>query len=116
MKISNRIITFKGNKLNLTGRILKEESIAPAFTLVSGDMQEVKLSDFKDKIKIIFTFPSLDTPVCDLEVKEFNKKSGDIFSDVVIIGISKDLPFAQSRFCINNQIKNIKILLMQNIL
>jgi len=105
-----RQITFKGNLLNLAGRSLKINSLAPDFKVTSSDMKEATLSDFKQKIKVITTFPSIDTPVCDLQVKEFNKKATGFSPDVVVIGISKDLPFAQSRFCESNNIKNVVIL------
>lgn len=102
----HRNITFKGGPLALSGRILKTGNPAPDFKVVTQDLQEVSLSDFKDKIKVISSFPSLDTPVCDLQVKEFNKKAAQVSSEVVILGISKDLPFAQKRFCSANDIKN----------
>lgn len=101
-----RSVTFKGTRLTLTGKQVKEGRRAPDFKLISQDLKEVSLSDFDGKIKIINFFPSLDTPVCDLQVKEFNKKAAGIDPDVVIIGVSKDLPFAQARFCSVNEIKN----------
>jgi thiol peroxidase len=101
-----RSVTFKGIRLTLTGKQVKEGRRAPDFKLISQDLKEVSLSDFDGKIKIINFFPSLDTPVCDLQVKEFNKKAAGIDPDVVIIGVSKDLPFAQARFCSVNEIKN----------
>jgi len=101
-----RSVTFKGVRLNLTGKQVKEGRRAPDFKLISQDLKEVSLSDFDGKIKIINFFPSLDTPVCDLQVKEFNKKAAGIGPDVVVIGVSKDLPFAQARFCSVNEIKN----------
>ncbi len=99
-------ITFKGNPLTLAGRKLKINSPAPEFRAAGLDLQEVKLADFSNKIKVISSFPSLDTPVCDLQVKEFNKRAAGLGQDVVVIGISKDLPFAQKRFCSLNEIKN----------
>ena len=101
-----RTVTFKGARLTLTGRCVKEGRRAPNFKLISQDLKEVSLSDFDGKVKIINFFPSLDTPVCDLQVKEFNKKAAGLSSDVVVIGVSKDLPFAQARFCSANEIKN----------
>ena len=101
-----RKITFKTNPLTLVGRNLKPGLPAPDFSVVSQDLKEVKLSGFGAKIKVISSFPSLDTPVCDLQVKEFNKKAGGFSENVVVIGISKDLPFAQKRFCQENSIKN----------
>ena len=105
-----RNITFKGSPMTLVGRALKPGSLSPEFKATSQDLKEVSLSDFKGKVKIITSFPSLDTPVCDLQVKEFNKRAGSFSGDVVIIGISKDLPFAQKRFCETFEIKNVSVL------
>lgn len=101
-----RTITFKGNPLALFGRVVKIGDPAPDFRVTSQDMEEIRLGNFSGKIKVISSFPSLDTPVCDLQVKEFNKRSAGFSSDVVVIGISKDLPFAQKRFCGEHDIKN----------
>lgn len=103
-------IHFKGSPLTLVGRHIQKGSLAPGFKVTSQDLKDVTLSGFKGKVKIITSFPSLDTPVCDLQVKEFNKKAAGLSSDVAIVGISKDLPFAQARFCQDNDIKNVSIL------
>jgi len=105
-----RTVTFKGNKLNLVGRALTIGKPATDFKVTTGDLQEAGLADFKDKIKVLTSFPSLDTPVCDLQVKEFNKLASSLGPEVVVIGISHDLPFAQKRFCESFEIKNIKVL------
>jgi thiol peroxidase len=102
-------ITFKGNPLTLVGRALRVQDIAPDFRVTSQDLKETGLADFKDKIKILTSFPSIDTPVCDLQVKEFNKRASGLSGEVVIVGISKDLPFAQRRFCESFEIKNVRI-------
>ena len=102
-------ITFQGNPLTLVGRTIKTGMQAPDFKVASQDLKEVSLSDFEGKIKILTSFPSLDTPVCDLQVKEFNKRASGLGPDVVIVGISKDLPFAQKRFCETFEIKNARI-------
>jgi len=102
----SRKITFKGNPLTLVGRVLNVGAQAPDFKVTSQELKEVTGYDFRDKIKLISSFPSLDTPVCDLQVKEFNKRASGVSKDLVIIGISKDLPFAQKRFCQANEIKN----------
>lgn len=101
-----RMVTFKGTPLALIGKPVKVGRQAFDFKLISQDLKVVKLSDFSGKIKVVNFFPSLDTPVCDLQVKEFNKKAAGLSSDIVVIGISKDLPFAQARFCSVNEIKN----------
>lgn len=105
-----RIVHFKGSPLTLVGSPVKQGAAAPSFKVISQDLKEVTLADFKGKIKILTSFPSLDTPVCDMQVREFNKKASDISTDVAIIGISKDLPFAQARFCQDHDIKNISVL------
>jgi thiol peroxidase len=105
-----RTVTFKGSPVTLVGRTPKINSVAPDFRVVSQDLKEVGLADFKGKIKFISSFPSLDTPVCDMQVKEFNKRASGLSTDVVVIGISKDLPFAQKRFCQENAIKNETVL------
>jgi len=101
-----RIVTFKGEPLVLTGRPVKVGRRAFDFKLIAQDLKVVRLSDFKGKVKVINFFPSLDTPVCDLQVKEFNRRAAGLSPEIVIIGISKDLPFAQARFCSMNEIKN----------
>ena len=105
-----RSITFKGNPLTLVGRVPKMGDKAPDFKVTSQDLKEVRIADFKGKVKLISTFPSLDTPVCDMQVKEFNKRASALSSDIVVIGISKDLPFAQKRFCSENSITNETVL------
>ena len=103
-------ITFKGSPLTLSGKTISAGEKAPDFKVVDNDLKEVSLQDFSGKIKIITSFPSLDTPVCDLQVKEFNKRAAGLSRDVVVIGISMDLPFAQKRFCSLNEIKNVSVL------
>ena len=103
-------VTFKGDPLTLVGRVLKIKTLAPDFKVASQDLKEVTLLDFKDKIKVVNSFPSLDTPVCDMQVKEFNKRALGSSIEIAILGISKDLPFAQKRFCEAFEIKNLSVL------
>jgi thiol peroxidase len=100
-------VTFKGNPVTLVGRVLKAGKPAPDFRLITADLKEANLLDFRGKTKVINSFISIDTPVCDSQVKEFNKRASDFSSDIVILGVSKDLPFAQKRFCQANEIKNL---------
>lgn len=109
VRVMLKTVHFRGNPLTLVGRDLKIGNSAPDFKVTSQDSKEVTLSDSEGKIKIITFFLSLDTSVCDLQVKEFNKRASEVSSDVVVIGISKDLPFAQKRFCHDNDIKNALI-------
>ena len=103
-------IKFKGNPLNLVGRVIKAGNLASDFRAISQDLKDVTLANFKGKIKVITSFPSLDTPICDLQIKEFNEKAAHTSKEVIILGISKDLPFAQKRFCEANKIKNVVVL------
>lgn len=91
-------ITFKKNPIETVGILPKVGSQAPDFTLVRGDLSEAHLSDFPKQWKILNIFPSLDTGVCSLSVKQFNQQIAD-YPNVVVLNISKDLPFAQARFC-----------------
>ena len=91
-------ITMKGNPLTLVGNEVKAGDNAPDATLVANDLSEVKLSSFKGKKVIIAVVPSLDTPVCDIQTKRFNQEASQL-KDVVVLTISKDLPFAQKRWC-----------------
>jgi thiol peroxidase len=92
-------ITFRGEPVTVTGNETGAGQIAPDFTLTGTALNPVKLSDFKDKVKIISVFPSIDTGVCALQTKRFNNEASKLGEDIVILCISKDLPFAQSRFC-----------------
>ncbi len=94
----NGLITMKGNPLTLLGNEIKVGDNAPDVTLVANDLSEVKLSSFKGKKVIISVVPSLDTPICDLQTKRFNQEASKL-QDVVVLTISKDLPFAQKRWC-----------------
>ena len=102
-----KTIKFKGNPMTLVGRNIKIGDSAPDFRVVSVDLKEMTLSDFNSKIKLITTFPSSDTPVCDLQIKEFNRKAVAFSPELAVLGISKDLPFAQKRFCNENDINHI---------
>ena len=98
--MSERIgaVTMKGNPLTLTGHEIKVGDQAPDVTLVANDLSEIKLSSFKGKKVIISVVPSIDTPVCDLQTKRFNQEASKL-TDIVVLTVSKDLPFAQKRWC-----------------
>jgi len=91
-------ITLKGNPINTLGTLPKKGSKAPEFTLVKTDLSEAKLSDYKGKRVILNIFPSLDTATCAASVRRFNKEASEL-ENTVVLCISKDLPFAQARFC-----------------
>ena len=103
-------ITVKGNPVALIGGELKVGQRAPNFTVLGQDLNNVTLDSFQGKIKLIASVPSLDTPVCDSEIKRFNDEAAALSKDIVILFISTDLPFAQKRFCQAYDIKKVKTL------
>jgi thiol peroxidase len=92
-------VTFKSNAVTLVGNEIKVGETAPDFTVLGNALNPVKLSDYKGKTVILSVFPSLDTPVCATQNRTFNKEAAALSDNIVILGISVDLPFAQSRFC-----------------
>ena len=102
-----RTVTLHGSPLHLIGQELNVGDAAVDVTLGGNDLQPVKLSDFSGKIIILATVPSLDTQVCDLETRTFNKTATNISSDIKILVASMDLPFAQKRWCGAGGIKNV---------
>jgi len=72
---------------------------APDVRLVANDMSDKRLSDYRGKVVILSTVPSLDTSVCDKETRTFNEKAAELPGDVVVLTVSMDLPFAQRRWC-----------------
>ena len=99
-------VTFQGNPLTLEGTQVKVGDTAPDFTVVDNDLNPFKLSDTKGK-RVFLTVPSLDTPVCDTEVRRFNQEAAKL-GDVTIYTISMDLPFAQGRWCGGAEIDKVK--------
>jgi len=104
------VVTLKGGPVTLIGAEVKPGQKANDFSAVDNELKENRLSDFKGKIKLIASVPSLDTPVCDSEIKRFNDEASRLSKDLVIIFISMDLPFAQKRFCQEFEINRIKTL------
>ena len=93
------IITFLGNPLTLLGTEASAGHRARGFRVLDNDLNVKTLADFKDKVLLIASVPSLDTPVCDMETRRFNSEASKLSSDVHVLTISMDLPFAQKRWC-----------------
>jgi len=91
-------ITFKGNPVQTIGTLPAKGSKAPDFRLTGSDLKDVALADFSGRVKILNIVPSLDTGVCAASARAFNKAAASL-GNVVILTISRDLPFAQKRFC-----------------
>jgi thiol peroxidase len=98
MKESSVKVTFAGGPLTLLGNEIKVGDVAPEFNAVGAGLAPVKLSDFAGKVVIISAYPSIDTSVCASQNRKFNAELNNL-NDVVVLSISCDLPFAQSRFC-----------------
>lgn len=102
-------ITLKGNPINTIGNLPEKETKAPEFELVKNNLSTAKLSDFKGKKVVLNIFPSLDTPTCAASVRRFNKEAAEL-NNTVVLCISKDLPFAQARFCGAEGLENVHTL------
>ena len=102
-------ITLKGNAIETVGSLPAKGSAAPNFTLIKTDLSEVTLADYKGKKIVLNIFPSIDTPVCATSVRQFNKTAGEL-TNAVVLCISADLPFAHTRFCETDGLKNVESL------
>lgn len=103
-------VTFQGNPLTLTADQPAVGQAAPDFEVLDNELSGVKLSSFRGKVCVICSVPSLDTPVCDTEVRKFNEQATSLGDDVAVLVISMDLPFAQSRWCGAAGVKNVQTL------
>lgn len=92
------VITFKGNPMTLLGPELNVGDKAPAFSVIGNDLSPITLESGKGKTRLVVTVPSIDTPVCDTEVRRFNQEAANL-DNVEVLIISMDLPFAQKRWC-----------------
>ncbi|NIK72115.1 MULTISPECIES: thiol peroxidase [unclassified Paenibacillus] len=99
--------TVGGQPITLVGPELKVGDKAPAFTINKDLMTEASLSDYTGHIKLISVVPSLDTDVCDAQTRRFNQEASKLGDGVVVLTISVDLPFAQSRFCATAGIERV---------
>lgn len=102
-------ITLKGNAIETIGNLPKVGTKAPNFNLKTVELGEKSLADFSGKKVVLNIFPSIDTGTCAMSVREFNKKAAEL-ENTVVLCISKDLPFAQARFCGAEGIENLIML------
>lgn len=108
MKERTGIITVAGIPLTLVGDEVKVGDRAPEFTAIDNNLAPFSLSFLKGKSVVISAVPSLDTPTCNLETRRFNEEAAGLSSDVEIITISMDLPFAQKRWCAAAGVERVK--------
>ena len=99
-------ITFNGDPITLVEEQVKVGDTAPDFLVVDNTLKDLTLSDTKGK-RIFVTVPSLDTSVCDMEVRKFNEEASKL-EDVTVYVVSMDLPFAQVRWCGNAGVDRVK--------
>jgi thioredoxin-dependent peroxiredoxin len=99
-------VTFKGTPIDTSGAPPAVGSRAPDFSLVASDLSEKTLGDYAGKKKVLTVNPSYDTGVCQATARKLNE-SLSARADVVVLAISKDLPFAQKRFCEGEGLKNV---------
>ena len=97
---------FQGAPVTLAGEFIQKGAQAPDFSLVKGDLSSFTLADAKGKFVVLNIFPSMDTGVCAASVRKFNQLAANQ-PNTVVLAISKDLPFAQGRFCTTEGITNV---------
>ncbi|BBY20420.1 thiol peroxidase [Mycobacterium stomatepiae] len=98
-------ITLRGKAINTVGELPAVGSKAPAFSLTGVDLGAVTSDQFSGKSVLLNIFPSVDTPVCATSVRKFNERAAA--SGASVVCVSKDLPFAQKRFCGAEGIENV---------
>ena len=99
-------ITLGGNPVNTNNALPAIGSAAPQFQLVATDLSEVSLQDYLGQRVILNIFPSIDTPTCATSVRTFNTLANSL-ANTKVLCISKDLPFAQKRFCGSEGLENV---------
>ncbi|MBI4656257.1 MAG: thiol peroxidase [Elusimicrobia bacterium] len=99
-ELVKRTVTAHGRTMTLVGDEIKVGMPAPDFKVIDNEMLPMKfIRTYKNRISLITSVPSLDTPVCDMETRRFNKEAESFSQDLNILAISMDLPFAQKRWC-----------------
>lgn len=99
-------VTFQGQPVQLCGELPATGEKAPDFGGVKGDLSVTHLADLQGRRVVLNVFPSLDTSVCAASVRRFNKEASTL-DNTVVLCVSKDLPFAQSRFCTTEGLENV---------
>lgn len=99
-------ITLKGNPFHTSGNLPTVGTKATDFSLVKSDLSTATLADFKGFKVVLNIFPSLDTGTCAASVRRFNKEAGEL-ANTKVLCISRDLPFAQARFCGAEGLNNV---------
>lgn len=100
---------FRGTAVRLSGGFLKQGDALPEFKLLRNDLSEAQRTDFTGRRVAFIAVPSLDTGVCASEAKRFDQEASAA-GDAALLVVSRDLPFAQKRFCEEHQLQRITTL------
>ncbi len=103
-------VTFKGKPMTLMGEELTVGQASPDFSLTANDLSTKTLDDYRGKVILLATVPSLDTGVCDTMTRRFNEQAAKLGDNVVVLTVSMDLPFAQKRWCGAANVENVETL------
>lgn len=101
-------VYLKGKECHTMGTFPMIGDKACSFTLTTSTFHEIDLCDYRGRCVVLNIFPSLDTDVCAMSVRRFNEMATTL-DDVVVLCVSKDLPFAASRFCVAEGIENVEV-------
>ncbi|GAA1379829.1 thiol peroxidase [Luteococcus sanguinis] len=99
---------FKGTPIETSGDLPEVGAAAPAFTLVGKDLSDVTSDRFAGTRVVLNIFPSIDTGTCAMSVRTFNERAAGL-ENAIVVCVSKDLPFAQARFCGAEGIENVVV-------
>ncbi|WP_047414700.1 thiol peroxidase [Cellulophaga sp. Hel_I_12] len=102
-------VTLKGNQIYTIGNLPSKGVSAPNFELTKNDLSTATLADYRGKKVVLNIFPSIDTGTCAQSVRQFNQEASEL-ENTIVLCISKDLPFAQARFCGAEGIKSVEML------
>jgi thiol peroxidase len=107
MSKTNSGIVMKGSPINVSGELVREGELFPSFKLSANDLSDLTNVHIQGKVAVISVVPSLDTPVCSVSTKKFNESVTALSPDVTVLVVSRDLPFAQSRWCGAEGVKKV---------
>ncbi len=102
-------VTLKGNEIHTLGNLPAIGGSAPGFKLTKTDLSSSSLSEYEGRRLVLNIFPSIDTGTCAASVRQFNQEAAEL-ENTIVLCISKDLPFAQTRFCGAEGIENVVML------
>lgn len=106
VRVSGEVVICRGMEAHTCGPMVKVGQIAPDFRALNAALEEVTLSSYRGNRVILNIFPSLDTPTCAMSVRQFNARASEL-ENTVVLCLSMDLPFAQSRFCTTEGLDNV---------